>query len=74
MKLTSRYLKPGDKIIRKSPNKNGDCGFMTTVCEISKKNRHHIEVATTPYSGSNTRSISILDHFTWNDNEWVRYK
>lgn len=64
MKLTSRSLKIGDKIIRKSPNKKGDYGFMTVVCEISKKGQYHTEVTTIPYSGSNTRCVFILDHFT----------
>jgi len=74
MKLTSRSLKIGDKIIRKAPNKDEDTSFMGEFSVIKQKSPTHTTVARYYYPTDTSPSIYILDHFTWNDNEWVRYK
>ena len=74
MKLTSRSLKIGDRIIRKSPNKDGDKDFMALVVTIVSKSPTHVTVLVPLYSTEPKPLTDILDHFTWNDNEWVRYK
>jgi len=67
MKLTSRYLKVGDTIIRKTPLET-DGSHTTVPVTIKHKGVYHTEVETP------AGSIYILSHYKWNDNEWVRWK
>ena len=74
MKLTSRSLKIGDKIIRIAPNKDGQPTFMSSFCEIIKKSPYYTEVKVYWYPGDPSPNSSILNHHTWDDNFWVRFK
>lgn len=67
MKLTSRSLKVGDTIIRKTSLET-DSSYTTTPVTIKHKGVHHTEVETP------AGYKSILPHSKWNDNEWIRWK
>lgn len=68
MKLTSRALKVGDWIIRKSPISETDRSYTYMPLKVESKQDGFTEV------------ISILGvtyyifHFIYNDNNWVRWK
>ena len=74
MKLTSRSLKIGDRIIRKSPNSRGDKSYMSTVVTVAKKSFTHTTITVPLHKDDGDPALVILHHFIWNDNEWVRYK
>lgn len=67
MKLTSRALKVGDTIIRKTPLET-DPFYTTIPVTIKQKKTHHTEVETP------AGNVFILSHHKWNDNNWVRWK
>lgn len=67
MKLTSRALKVGDTIIRKTPLET-DPSYTTVPVTIKQKRAHHTEVEIP------AGSIFILSHHKWNDDQWVRWK
>lgn len=75
MKLTSRALKVGDTIIRKSPlTNNGEvtnASHTTTPVTVVEKHPHHTVVKAKHFD---TEVKDILAHYKWNDNEWVRFK
>jgi len=74
MKLSSRYIKPGDMLIRSAPNDRGDISFMDTPCTIVKKSPYYTEISTPYVVGGGSVRVVILNHHNWNDNKWVRYK
>lgn len=73
IKLNSKNLKPGDKIIRVAPITVGgvevDHSFTTVVVTVLKKHAHHIEV-----EHHNGTRQEILPFHSWNDGNWVRWK
>lgn len=74
MKLSSKYLKPGDTIIRVAPNDRGDIDFMCIPCTITKKTRYYTEISMPAYLGDGSVRTVILNHYDWDDSKWVRYK
>lgn len=68
MKLTSRALKVGDWIIRKSPISETDHAFTYMPLKIVSKQNGFTEVI------SNSGVTHHIPHFIYNDNNWVRWK
>lgn len=73
MKLSSRYIKPGDTIIRIAPHDKGDIDFMCVPCTVVKKSPYYTEISVPDYVGGASVRTVILNHHDWNDNKWVRY-
>ena len=69
IKLDSRYLKVGDKIIRTKPVNEYNSLFVNNWAEVIKKTPTHIEVRV-----SYAEKTDILEHEKWNDGNWVRWK
>jgi hypothetical protein len=74
MKLTSRSIKVGDRIIRKAPTAEGEKSYMETVVQVVKKTPHYTNVMIHYFGLDKESSFGILNHSTWNDNNWVRFK
>lgn len=75
MKLNSRSLKVGDKIIRKCPINYLDNIYSldSTPSIIKEKHPHHIVVTVIMTAHSNGHFDVILPLSTWNDKNWVRW-
>lgn len=67
IKLNSRYLKVGDKIIRTKSLNLGNSLFVSCHGTVAAKNSTHIKLVT----GVNSEWILAIDE--WNDGNWVRY-
>lgn len=68
IKLNSKHLKVGDKIIRIAPLPD-NASYTTTVVTVVEKQQHHIKVK---YDGS--QSFNILPLQKWDDGNWTRWK
>lgn len=66
IKLNSRYLKPGDKIIRTKPlirfGRSDDYSHTETALTVVKVCKHHTQIEDNHY---------IL-HDKWEDGNWIR--
>ena len=67
IKLNSRHLKAGDKIIRTKPLSIDNTSYTNEYLIVNNHNQFHISC--TSYYGNNI----ILSLEKWNDGNWVRY-
>lgn len=67
IKLNSRHLKQGDKIIRTKPLSSVNTSFVRDWLIVKAKNQFHLEAI------DNMGMNYILPLEKWNDGNWVRY-